>query len=255
MFNWGARYLLTLSGLSYVAACAYGVATGGGIVGVLSLGYKQGVGDHLGYSLGMGLAFALTGFAVVALLSREGELVDDNAQYQPVAAIAQSSPSYVAPVAALAVALFVAGVAISTAFLVAGLVLGFMIGLQWAMQAWSDGLTDDPSVNSVARAKVASIFDVPVFGLLVIGFIVVGISRILLAVPAEASTAIASIAAALVFVTAIFIAKKEPSRRVVNSLIAFGAVAVLIGGIVAAGVGEREHEKHGSDSEHSEGEA
>ena len=140
---------------------------------------------------------------------------------------------------ALAAALTVTGVALGTIFLVAGLVLGFVVGMQWALQAWSDSISDDPTVAGEFKSRVGGIFDIPMTSLALIGFIVIGLSRILLALPAAWATAVVSVVALLIFVGATFFAKKSPSRNVIVGVLGFGALAVLVGAIVSAGIGER----------------
>ena len=40
MFTWGSKYLFGVSAFSLLGAILYGLATGGGIIGVISAGYK-----------------------------------------------------------------------------------------------------------------------------------------------------------------------------------------------------------------------
>ena len=137
MIKWGARYFLSLSLLSYAAASVYGIATGGNIIGTLSVGYRNGVGEHLGYGIAIALTFGFAVLGVIAVLTREGVVVDSAGIAQSVDPVERSNPSPAPLLLALAAALTVTGVALGTIFLVAGLVLGFVVGMQWALQAWS----------------------------------------------------------------------------------------------------------------------
>ncbi len=240
MIKWGARYFLSLSLMSYVAASVYGMATGGNIIGTLSVGYKNGVGEHLGYGIAIALTFAFAALGLIATLTREGVVADSQGLIQSVNPVERSQPSAAPMLLALAAALTVTGIALGTIFLVAGLVLGFIVGMQWALQAWSDSISDDPAVAGEFKSRVGGIFDVPMTSLALIGFIVVGVSRILLALPPAWATAVVSVIALLIFVGAALFAKKSPSKSVIVGALGFGALAVLVGGIVSAGIGERE---------------
>ena len=245
MIKWGARYFLSLSLLSYAAASVYGIATGGNIIGTLSVGYRNGVGEHLGYGIAIALTFGFAVLGVIAVLTREGVVVDSAGIARSVDPVERSNPSPAPLLLALAAALTVTGVALGTIFLVAGLVLGFVVGMQWALQAWSDSISDDPTVAGEFKSRVGGIFDIPMTSLALIGFIVIGLSRILLALPAAWATAVVSVVALLIFVGAAFFAKKSPSRNVIVGVLGFGALAVLVGAIVSAGIGERsfDHEE------------
>ena len=60
MVGTGSRLFFALAAIGLLGAVAFGLASGGDPVGVLSLGYKGGVGEHFSYSL-------LTAFGVTAL--------------------------------------------------------------------------------------------------------------------------------------------------------------------------------------------
>ena len=51
MFTWASKYLFSLAGVSLLSAALYGLISGGGAIGVISAGYKGGVGDHVGYTV------------------------------------------------------------------------------------------------------------------------------------------------------------------------------------------------------------
>ena len=66
----GARFLFILSAAALVGAALYGISTGGSALGVVSLGYKGGVGEHVGYVVlvSAGIMSGLLG-AVLAAVS------------------------------------------------------------------------------------------------------------------------------------------------------------------------------------------
>ncbi len=253
MFTWGSRNLLTIALFAYVGAIIHGISTGGGLIGTLSMGYKGGVGDHVGYSILMGVAFVALLLGVVTIATREGQSEDMSAAAGVDRALAvrpPSQPSYWAPMAAFGVACIALGAAVSQAFLILGLVIIAVTGMEWAMTAWSDRATGDPEVNSVIRSRMLSPFEVPMLALLGIAVVVLGVSRVLLAAPSKtASTTIVVLVAAAIFGCAILFAKSRASRAVMSGVLAFGAVAVLAGGVVGAALGEREIKHHGEHSE------
>ena len=56
MFTTGSKWFFGLGLVSLVLAAAYGWTTGGSGLGPLTVGYKGGVGDHLGYGLLLAIA-------------------------------------------------------------------------------------------------------------------------------------------------------------------------------------------------------
>ncbi len=258
MFTWGSRNLLTIGLFAYIGAIIHGISTGGGLIGTLSMGYKGGVGDHVGYTILIGLAFVAVLLGVMAIATREGQSEDMSVAAGVDRALAvrpPMNPTYWAPMGAFGVACIALGAAVSQAFLILGLVILVVTAMEWAMTAWSDRATGDPEVNSVIRARLLSPFEVPMLALLGIAVVVLGLSRVLLAAPSKtASTTIVVLVAASIFGTAVLFAKSRASRAVMSGVLAFGAVAVLAGGIVGAAIGEREIEHHGEEhsEEHSE---
>jgi hypothetical protein len=146
-------------------------------------------------------------------------------------------------------------VATSRAFLYLGFAVLAVTVFEWAVLAWSDRATGDPEVNSIIRSRFLSPLEVPMLALLAAAVIVLGLSRVLLAVSEVGSVVVAVVAAALIFAAAIFIAKTRAPRPVISAIVAFGAVAVLAGGVVGAAVGERDFhhgEDHSEEGDHAE---
>lgn len=254
MFTWGSRNLLFIGLFAYFGAIFYGLSSGGDIVGTLSFGYKGGVGDHVGYAILIGAALVALLLAVVSIATREGNAEDMAAIAGVDRALAvrpPTQPAYWAPLAAFGLACMAVGVAVSQAFLILGIVIIAVATLEWTALAWSDRATGDAEVNSVIRSRMLSPFEVPILALLGIAVVVLGLSRVFLTVSKTGSVVLAVIAAAFVFGAAVASAKLKLSRSVVSGLVAFGAVAVLAGGIIGAVNGEREF-PHGEDGEHSD---
>ncbi len=257
MFTWGSKYLFAVSGASLLGAAVYGLISGGGLLGVMSLGYKGGVGEHAGYTLlvAIGLVTALLGVLNVTI--RDGDAEEAALAVGVDHALTVSTPrtqSFWGPLAAFGVACMVVGLAVSQAFFILGIVILSVVALEWLVLAWSDRATGDDEVNSTIRNRIIGPLEIPMLSLLGIAVVVIGISRVLLAVSEVGSTVVASLVAAFVFFAAVAMAKSDAPRSIISGVVAIGAVAVLAGGIAGAVVGEREIVHHHEDDSgtHSE---
>lgn len=262
MFTWGSKYLFGIAVVAFLAAVVYGLVSGGGPVGVLSMGYKGGVGEHVGYTILMSASFTALVLGIVSVIVRDGDAEDMAALAGSEAVLAVKPPtgmSIAAPLAAFGIGSLAVGLAVSEAFLWLGVAVLFVVGIEWMVHAWSDQATGDDEVNTIIRRRVLGPIQVPMLGSLIIAVVVLGLSRILLAVSKTGSVVIVVVAATFVFLSAILISKAKAPRAIVSAIVTFGAVAVLAGGIVGAVVGERDfhhgEEHHSEDGEsHSEGE-
>lgn len=254
MFTWGSKYLFGIAAAGFLGAFVYGLISGGDLVGVLSVGYKGGVGEHTGYGTLLGVGVAGLGLGVLNFMTRDGDAEAAGGESGALSIATPRSSSFWGPLTAFGLACLVLGVAVGQGFFVLGLVVLSLVLIEWVILAWSDRATGDPEVNAVIRDRVIGPLEVPLFSLLAIAVVVLGLSRVLLAVSKTGSVVVASVAAFLVFVTAIALAKSKVSRQVMSGVVAVGAIAVLAGGIVGAVVGEREIGHHGDDkgAEHSD---
>ena len=64
MFKSGSKFLFGLAGVGFISAILYAMATSGerldrpdSLLGPLTLGYKGYVGDHVGFTILVGLSF------------------------------------------------------------------------------------------------------------------------------------------------------------------------------------------------------
>lgn len=243
MFTWGSKYLFAVAGASLLGAALYGLISGGGLIGVVSLGYKGGVGEHTGYTILVAVAIVSTFLAALNFMFRDGdaETAAEAAGVDHVLAVATPrTPSFWGPLAGFGVACLAVGLAVSQAFFILGVVVLAVVTLEWMVLAWSDRATGDETVNAVIRTRTLGPLEIPMLAMLGIAVVVIGLSRVLLAVPAAGATAVAAIVAASVFGAAVAMAKSNASRSVITGVIAIAAVAVLAGGIVGAVVGERD---------------
>ena len=251
MFAWGSKYFFAVSVAALLGAMIYGIASGGDIVGVISSGYKGGVGDHFGYSLLLGAGLVCACLGTLSVLVRDAD-IDPNEPAQTAVTIAPPRDSSIwGVVAAFGIACLALGLAISVTFLYLGLAILFVAGLEWTVLAWADRATGDPEINRTVRNRVLGPIEVPMLSALAIAVGVVGASRILLAVSHTAATVLASVLAASIFFGAVAMAKSNASRSIIAGFVTVMAVAILGGGIAGAVVGEYDH--HGDESHGEEG--
>ncbi|MEM7338050.1 MAG: hypothetical protein AAF467_05335 [Actinomycetota bacterium] len=260
MFTWGPKYLFGVAAFSLLGAALYGLVTGGGAIGVISAGYKGGVGEHTGYTILVALAIVTGTLGVLLTMTRDGDAVAASDRVGTDAVLSVSTPrtaSFWGPLAAFGVACMVVGLAVSQAFVILGIAVLAVVTLNWLVLAWSDRATGDDEVNAVLRGRLLGPFEIPMLALLAIAVMVIAVSRVLLAVSAEGATAVASVVAALIFGIGVAMAKSSPSRSIISGVVAVGALAVLAGGIAGAVIGEREivhHDEHGEHGDdHGEG--
>lgn len=248
MFTWGSKYLFGVTAASLLGAVVYGLITGGGLIGVLSIGYKGGVGEHAGYAVLLALAAATAGLGVLNVIVRDAD-VEAGGEGGALAIGTPRKAAYWGPMAAFGVACLVVGVSVSRAFFALGAAVLAVVALEWAVQAWSDRATGDEAVNAAMRDRLIAPLEVPLMAVLGIAVVVLGVSRVLLAVSKTGSVIVAAVVAAVIFLLANFMARAKLSRSAITGIVAVIVVAVLAGGILGAAKGER---KFGHETGHEQ---
>lgn len=248
MITKGSRFFFGFAALAYIGAIVYGLSTGGHVFGVFSLGYKEGVGEHLGYVVLLSVAAVSAGLGFVCLALRDADpeaeaQVIDLAHVPPADSINRTN--FWPIVAAFSLGMVVVGLVVGSPLFVAGLIgLGIVV-IEWAIRNWADRRTGDAEVNREIRNRIMLPIEIPVGALLCIGLLVGLVSRVLLATPKSGSTGVAIVVALLVLGVATLIATKPRlSANLISGLLLFGGIAVIAAGIVAASVGPREFEEH-----------
>lgn len=253
MITTGSKFFYGLAALLALAAVVYGYASGGGGVGPISVGYKGGVGEHLGYGVLLAAAIAslFAGFCTTAFRDADPEPTANLLGTDTVPPATTTGTSFWPVVGAFGVVLTVVGVVLNNVFFVAGLIALGAVAVEWTMQAWSDRATGDPAVNREIRNRVMLPIEVPIAGALAIAVVVVGYSRVFLAVSKLGAVWIALAIAATIFVIGTILSLRPRIRTdLVAGLLAAAAVVTIGLGIFGAVAGEREFEHHGE--EHAE---
>ncbi len=256
MFKTGSKFLYGVSAFGFVGAIIYSIATSSGsltgdnavdkVLGPLTLGYKGGVGDHVGFTILVVLAATSFFLAVMLAAIRDGD-AEAAAQVVGLETVpevaAPAAVNYWPVVAAFSAASVVLGFAVDSSLFVIGAVGLTIATAEWAISAWADRITGDPEVNASIRNRMMRPIEIPIGAVIGIGIFVLAISRILLAIPKTGSYLVFGLVPAIIFGVGILIVMKPKlSKSVIAGLLLFGGVAVLAGGVAAAIAGEREHE-------------
>ncbi|MCB1038039.1 MAG: hypothetical protein KDA94_00680 [Acidimicrobiales bacterium] len=265
MFKTGSKFLFGLAALGFVSSILYAMATSGerldrpdSLLGPLTLGYKGYVGDHVGYSILVGLSFVCL-FLGILLAS----LRDADPEAEAAALGLETVPEVPAPekvnywpvIGAFSAAALVLGLAVGATLFVIGAV-GLTITLvEWAARAWADRATGDPEVNQGIRDRFMNPVEIPALAVIGIAGLALAVSRILLALPKIGSYLVFGLVPAVILgIGYLVIAKPKLSQSVIAAIVLVGGVAILAGGVAAAIAGPRAHEgEHEAEHEDEEG--
>jgi hypothetical protein len=269
MISRASRLFFGLSAVSFFMAVLYGVVTeassattvgdtlGGdgavnAVLGPLTLGYKGGVGDHIGYALLMGFALATAVMGAFSSAFRDGDaeaLAEHMALDAAPAVNAPSDPNLWPAVAAVGAAVTTIGLASSPVLFVAGVVMLAISVIEWAVKDWSERATGDPEVNRAIRNRMAYPVELPASGVILLGIMAFSLSRLFLAVSKNGAIIVALVAAALIFAGAVLLSNLDRAQRRValGLVLSVGLIAVVGAGVFGAARGERDFEVHHND--------
>jgi hypothetical protein len=266
MITRGSKFFYAGAAFAYLSALFYGfltsasasggvraVFTDGGIVdavvGPLSLGWKGGVGDHVGYSILLGLAAVMGALGGFTTAFRDGDAeavaaVEGRPHARPI--VVPAGLSYWPILAAAGVGLVVVGLAVDSLYFAVGLGVLALATVAWTVRAWAERATGDPAVNRELRHTLIDPLEIPVLVVLVIGVIILSVSRLLLAIPVGAATFVIIIAAVAFFVIALTLANRpQLTRSMVLGVLLVGGLVVIGAGIGGAIAGEKK--QHGGE--------
>ena len=269
MFTPGFRLFFGFTIAAVAAAAVYGVASGSAgeteyfavlnvetWVGVLSLGYKGGIGDHVGYVVLMGFAVlsALVALFLVAFRDADaesvGELMDDG---QIPATQADLEANYWPAVAAFGAGAMIVGLATHAIIFVIGLVIVGAALFEWMLTAWADRATADPEVNRNLRNRIMRPVEYPVTAALGVAVLVLALSRVFLTVSQFSAVIVAGIVATVIFfIAVVFAVGPKISRSVIAGTVALICVGVLVAGVVTAAMGSRDFHHKAPAGDHGE---
>jgi hypothetical protein len=252
MITTGTKWFFGLAFVTLVLAWAYGWTTGGNGLGPVTAGYKGGVGDHFGYGvlLSASAISLFLGLVSTAVRDADAEAVAQLAGADTVPAVTPAGPSYWPAVAAFGVALTIVGLVTTAPAFVFGLITLGIVLVEWTVQAWADRATGDPAANRDIRNRLMNPVEIPAAGVLAVALVVVGFSRVFLSLSSENAVWVATGIAAVIFLVGVFAASRPKlSSNIVVGFLMLCAVGVLVAGVIAAAVGEREFHEHGEEAE------
>jgi len=248
MFTTGFKNFFGLGSALMLAAFVYGYTTGGNQLGPMVMGWKGGVGDHIGYTILLTLALVMMGIGLVLVVFRDADPAAQS-HYLGVESVATApavTGNFWPVVGAFGVGAMAIGLVINTAVFITGLVLCSAVAFEWMTTAWADRATGDPAANRELRNRIMAPVEVPALGAATVAVVVLAMSRILLAVSKNGAVAVAGIAAVLILgIAVLYAAKPKISKNLIAGLALAVGVAILAGGVVAAVVGERSFHEHG----------
>jgi hypothetical protein len=252
MITTGTKWFFGLAFVTLVLAWAYGWTTGGNGLGPVTVGYKGGVGDHFGYGvlLSASAISLFLGLVSTAVRDADAEAVAQLAGADTVPAVTPAGTSYWPAVAAFGVALTIVGLVTTAPAFVFGLITLGIVLVEWTVQAWADRATGDPAANRDIRNRLMNPVEIPAAGILAVALVVVGFSRVFLSLSSENAVWVATGIAAVIFLVGVFAASRPKlSSNIVVGFLMLCAVGVLVAGVIAAAVGEREFHEHGEEAE------
>ena len=271
MLTPGFRLFFGFTLAAVAAAAIYGVASGSGgdteyfavlnvetWVGVLSLGYKGGIGDHVGYVVLMGFAVLSALVAVFLVAYRDadaesvGELMNDG---QTPDTQADLEANYWPAVAAFGVGAMIVGLVTHATIFVIGLVIVGAAIFEWMLTAWADRATADPVVNRNLRNRIMRPIEYPVTAALGVAVLVLALSRVFLTVSEFSAVIVAGVVATgIFFIAVVFAVVPRISRSVIAGTVAVICIGVLVAGVITAAMGSRDFHHEAPASEHGEAE-
>lgn len=259
MFTTAFRFFAGMAIASLVAAAVVGATSEtqepmDRILGPLTMGWKGGVGNHFAYALFLGLFGVAAGLAGILVAFRDA---DPEAEAQVVRTEsvpltrAPAGNNYLPALGAFGLVLALVGLASGSHLLIGGgLVVVAAIAFTWTLRDWAERATGDDSVNAELYHRFIDPLRTPAVAVVCIGLVVLGLSRVLLAVSKTGSVIVFGGVATLFFVVATVLALYPKSTKTITTvLVVFGALAILVAGVVSAFVGERDIEHHGGEQQ------
>ncbi len=253
------RFLAGLAVFALAAAFVVGVSSAvqspiDRVLGPLTLGWKGGIGNHLGYIFFVGLFGLSAGLAGILVAFRDAD-PEAEAQVVHTDTVPVTRPpvgaNFMPALSAFGFVVMLIGLATRTpVYATVGLILLVVAGFVWTLRTWAERATGDDTANTELYHRFIDPLRTPVLALLSVAVVAIGLSRVLLAVSKSNSVIIFGVVAALFFIVATVLAIRPSSARSVTTvLVVLGAIAVIVAGVLGAVHGERQFEEHKTEGE------
>ena len=257
MITTGTKWFFGLGIVTLALAALYGWSTGGNGLGPVTVGYKGGVGDHLGYGvlLAAGVLSTLQGMVLAAWRDADPQAQAQLVHSDSVPTTRPAAISYWPAVAAFGAALVVVGLVSEPLLFVFGLIVLGIVLVEWTVQTWADHATGDPATNRRIRNRLMNPIEYPGAAILILGLLAVGFASLFLSLSAEAAVWVALVASVVIVGVGFFVASRPRiSSNVVVGLLVVGALVVIGVGVAGGVAGTREfHEHEGEHDTEDEG--
>ena len=234
MFTTAFRFFGALSAAALVAAMvsAMGSDTEQGwmdrIVGPMTVGWKGGVGDHLAYTVLLGLAGVAGVLAVLHIAFRDAD-PEAEAQIAHTDSVpltrAPTGTNFLPLMAAFGVAIVLIGLITNKFVVIAGLAVLVMVIGVWALRSWAERATGDDEVNSELYHRFIEPFRIPVLSIVGIGVVAIGLSRVLLAVSEVGAVVVFTVVGTFFLFGAILLAARPAVTKNVITIVLFVGAA------------------------------
>jgi hypothetical protein len=249
------RFYVGLAALAVVGAVVATIGSSNDpvvdrVIGPLSVGWKGGVGDHLAYTVLLGLAVVSAFLGALFTAFRDA---DPSAEAQIVhldevpLTRASVGTNYWPVISAFGAVTMLIGLAVSSRPLaLAGAVVLGAAAFMWTVRAWAERATGDDTANVELYRQLTEPLRLPILALVLVGVMVIGLSRVLLALPnTKGSAAVFGIVGTVVFVGAALVAfRPKLSRSAITLILFVFGLLVVVSGIIGAVHGSRPFEKH-----------
>lgn len=239
MVGIASRYFAGRVTLAIAAAVALGIATG-----------MDGEGNVVFYAV-IVLGTAAAAFALLAALALA--VGDDDSTDRERLHDHPASRAYWPVMSALGLGVLMVGLPTDGALTILGVAILVVAAVEWTISAWADRLSTDQEFNRAERNRLLAPFEIPLYGALAIAVPVFMFSRVLLASSVNGASWVAiAVSAAIVAVAFVMYLAPAAARRAVGvAALLLGGLGVIVAGIVAAAIGERDFHHHEEES-HSE---
>jgi hypothetical protein len=256
MVTTASKFFFGAAFAALVASWAYGIGTGGELIGVIFIGFKGTVGEIAGFTILQVAAGTLLALGAAASILRDAdpEVQAAVARLEELpAAVAPTRISYWPVLGAFGAVSAAIGLVASPVLFVIGLIgVGFVV-IEWMVSTWSERATGDPSVNRRIRNRLMYPIEIPVLAVVAIAVFVLSVSRILIAIPKGGGYVVFGLVPAVILLVGWLItARPNLNRNLVAAICVVGGLAVLAGGVITAATGPRTIEEHHEEEEGGE---
>ena len=228
MFTTGSKFFFGAAAIAAAAAVVYGTSSGNPIfTGTIILA-------------GLSIVAVFLGSVVSAFRDATRPAM---AGAEPMLPVNRAAPYSMWPVlVAFAAGVTALGIAVDNRAFLLGVAGLLALGIEWAVQGWSDGASGDASYNSWMCGRFMHALEFPVLGALGVGVVGFLFSRVMLTLT-ETGAVIVFIGLGIVILASATVLANSPAqaRKLLPAFVVVGAAGLLAAGVVGIARGEADH--------------